>query len=424
MDKTVTGGAVEGDVVPPSSKSYAQRAIAAALLADGTSTLYNVEMCDDTEAALRVVQMLGATVRRTADTTYAIRGGLNPVSDILDIGESGLSTRLFTPIASLCTGPITIDGHNSILRRPMTMMTEPLRRLGVKVKDNKGLLPITVRGPMRGGEVRLDGSVSSQFLTGLLMSLPLAERGTTIYVDGLKSFPYIDMTIDTMDKFGIDIDHRDYEEFYVPGGQAYTPADFVMEGDWSAASCLLVAGAVGGNGHGGSGRGGVTVRNLRSVSLQADTAIIDALSHAGARVEETGDSITVCRRNLHAFEFDATNCPDLFPALVALAANCEGTSVITGTGRLIHKESDRAAALRSEYGKLGIEIDTDEDNVMRVTGGKISGGTVESHGDHRIAMSLAVAALNASEPVTIRGAECVSKSYADFWQDFDKLRKA
>ncbi len=412
MDKIVTCGTVEGDIVPPSSKSYAQRAIAAALLAPGESTLYNVEMCDDTEAALRVVQVLGAQVRRLDNTTYAIRGGLSPVSGILDIGESGLSTRLFTPIASLCGGPMTIDGRGSILRRPMTMMAEPLRQLGVKVKDNKGFLPVIVKGPMLGGEVRLDGSVSSQFLTGLLMSLPLAERGTTIYVDGLKSFPYIDMTIDTMDKFGIDIDHRDYEEFYVPGGQEYTPADFIMEGDWSAASCLLVAGAVAGM---------VTVHNLKSVSLQADTAIIDVLSRTGARIEETGDSVTVCRRELNAFEFDATDCPDLFPALVALAANCEGTSVITGTNRLVHKESDRAETLRSEYGKLGIEVDTDGENIMRVTGGQIGGGTVESHGDHRIAMSLAVAALNASSPVTIRGAECVSKSYAGFWQDFEKL---
>ncbi len=413
MDKTVTGGTVEGDIVPPSSKSYAQRAIAAALLADGVSTLYNVEMCDDTAAALRVIQVLGAKVERPDQTTYTIRGGLNPVSEILDIGESGLSTRLFTPIASLCSRPITIDGHSSILRRPMGMMIEPLRQLGVKARDHKGFLPISVKGPMRGGEVRIDGSVSSQFLTGLLMALPLARQGTTIYVDGLKSYPYIDMTIDTMDKFGIDIDHRDYEEFYVPGGQKYTPADFIMEGDWSAASCLLVAGAVAGS---------VTMHNLKTISLQADTAIIDALSRAGARIEETADSVTVSKRDLHAFEFDATDCPDLFPALAALAANCEGTSVITGTGRLVHKESDRAEAIRSEYGMLGIEVDLDEDNIMRITGSRIIGGcTVESCGDHRMAMSLAVAALNASEPVTIRGAECVSKSYAGFWQDFNKL---
>jgi 3-phosphoshikimate 1-carboxyvinyltransferase len=309
------------------------------------------------------------------------------------------------------------------------MMTEPLRELGVEVKDKKGRLPITVRGPMHGGEVEIDGSISSQFLTGLLMALPLAASDTTVRVAGLRSIPYIDMTIDVMDRFGIDIDHRDYEEFYVPGAQTYKPADMRIEGDWSAASCLLVAGATSGS---------VTVRNLNSTSLQADVRIIEALSRAGARIEQSPDTVTVSRRDLVAFEFDATDCPDLFPALAALAASCEGTSTLTGTRRLLHKESDRAEAIRSEYGKLGIEVDLSEENIMRITGGLIAGGkfpsvgemaadttdgvVVDSHGDHRMAMSLAVAALNASSPVTIRGAECVSKSYSDFWTDYEQLR--
>lgn len=414
MEKTITAGGVEGEVVPPSSKSYAQRAIAAALMAEGTSTLHNVEMCDDTAAALRVVQALGARVSPLEGAVWIIEGGLDPAADTLDIGESGLSTRLFTPIASLCRTPLTITGQNSIMRRPMDMMIEPLRALGVEVTHNGGRLPITVRGPLRGGEVRIDGSISSQFLTGLLMALPLALDDTTIFVDNLTSSPYVNMTLDAMDRFGIDIDHRDYSEFYVPGRQRYQPAVFRMEGDWSAASCLLVAGAVAGR---------VTVRNLNPVSLQADVAIIGALSDAGARVEQTGDSVTVSTRSLEAFTFDATDCPDLFPALAALAANCEGTSVIGGTDRLVHKESDRARTIASEYGKLGIDVDLSEKNTMRITGGRIGGGKVTSHGDHRIAMSLAVAALNASEPVTIGKAECVSKSYENFWSDFDNLRR-
>lgn len=413
MDKTVTGGCVEGEVVPPSSKSYAQRAIAAALMAQGASTLSNVEMCDDTAAALRVVQVLGARVEQLDASTYNIYGGVKPVSDTLDIGESGLSTRLFTPIAALCSCPITITGHGSIMNRPMDMMTAPLRSLGVRVRDKKGRLPFTVRGPMRGGDVWIDGSVSSQFLTGLLMALPLACGDTTIHVRELKSLPYIDMTLDTMDRFGIEIDHRDYKEFYVPGNQSYTPAAFEMEGDWSAASCLLVAGAVAGS---------VTVNNLREVSLQADIAIIEALSRAGARIESTVNSVMIRKRNLRAFEFDATDSPDLFPALAALAANCEGTSVINGTKRLSFKESNRAQTIESEFGKLGIKVDNSGNNVMKITGGPIHGGIVESHRDHRIAMSLAVAALNASGPVIIKDAECVSKSYYDFWEDFNRLR--
>jgi 3-phosphoshikimate 1-carboxyvinyltransferase len=163
---------------------------------------------------------------------------------------------------------------------------------------------------------------------------------------------------------------------------------------------------------------------LNPVSLQADVAIIRALSHAGAHIEQTNDSVTVSRRELRAFTFDATDCPDIFPALAALAASCEGTSEIIGTSRLTHKESDRAQAIFTEYGKLGIEVDLSQDDVMRITGGAIQGGaTVESFGDHRMAMSLAVAALNASSPVVIRDAECVSKSYSDFWEDFNKLKQ-
>ncbi|MDR2883462.1 MAG: 3-phosphoshikimate 1-carboxyvinyltransferase [Alistipes sp.] len=417
MDRTIIPGAVEGEVDPPSSKSYAQRAIAAALLADGTSVLSGIEMCDDTAAALRVVQALGAKVENPGPGTCAITGGgPDPKSYTLDIGESGLSTRLFTPIAALSHAPITIAGHGTILTRPMEMMLDPLRELGVEVADNKGRLPITVRGPMRGGEVEIDGSVSSQFLTGLLVALPLATSDTTVRVRNLRSIPYIDMTIDMMDRFGVDVDHRDYEEFYIPGSQTYTPAALTIEGDWSAASCLLVAGAT-------ASRAGVTVRNLNPVSLQADVAIVEALSRAGARIEQTGNTITVSHRELRAFTFDATDCPDLFPALAALAASCEGTSTIIGTSRLTHKESNRAEAIRSEYGKTGIEVDLSEPDTMCITGGPIGGGVkVDSHGDHRMAMSLAVTGLNASRPVTILGAGCVSKSYSDFWTDFDRLR--
>jgi 3-phosphoshikimate 1-carboxyvinyltransferase len=415
MEKLIIPGAVEGEVDPPSSKSYAQRAIAAALLADGVSVLSGIEGCDDTDAALRVVQALGARVENPAHGTYSITGGLKPVSDTLDIGESGLSTRLFTPIAALCPSPVTITGHGSILTRPMDMMLDPLRTLGVEVRARKGRLPITVRGPMRGGEVEIDGSVSSQFLTGLLVALPLASGDTTVRVHGLRSIPYIDMTIAMMDRFGVDVDHRDYEEFYIPGGQRYTPAQLTIEGDWSAASCLLVAGATAGS---------VTVRNLNPVSLQADVAIIEALSRAGAHIEQTTEAVRVSRRELRAFSFDATDCPDLFPALAALAASCDGTSTIIGTSRLAHKESDRAEAIRSEYGRLGIEVDISEPDMMRITGSPIVGDvTVDSHGDHRMAMSLAVAALNASSAVKITGAGSVSKSYADFWTDYEQLRK-
>lgn len=413
MKQIISSSAISGSITPPCSKSYAQRALAVALLADGESTIGNLELCDDTRSAIRCIEALGAEVTLIDDSTIRVRGELAPRTDRLHIGESGLATRLFTPIASLHNQPITINGEGTILYRPISMMIDPLRQLGVEVRDGGGFLPIQVCGPMQGGEVAIDGSISSQFLTGLLLSLPMAQNDTTIYVKNLKSLPYVDMTIDTARRFGVEIAHKDYCEFFIEGNQHYTATDYMIEGDWSGAAPMFVAGAVAGE---------VTVENISRLSLQADTAIIDALISAGAEVESTDNAITVRHRRLKAFEFDATHCPDLFPALVALAANCEGTSTLYGTERLLHKESNRAATLAEEYAKAGIEVDIDEQNIMRVRGGKIHGCTADSHGDHRIAMSMAIAALTADAPITIEGAECVAKSYPSFFDDLEQLR--
>ena len=277
MDKTVSLGSANGTITPPSSKSYAQRAIALALLAEGRTTLRNIEFCKDTRSAISCIEALGAKVTYLDESTIAIDGGLHPVTDTLMVGESGLATRLFTPIASLNSTPICIKGEGTLLHRPMMMMIEPLRRLGVEVRDGGGHLPIEVKGPIHGGNIEVDGSFSSQFITGLLLALPLAKEDTTLHVRSAVSTPYIDMTIDTAKRFGVEIMHHegDYSEFYIEGGQKYTPADLAIEGDWSGASTMLVAGAI-------SGR--VTVKNLSTLSKQADTAICRALERAGAGI--------------------------------------------------------------------------------------------------------------------------------------------
>lgn len=263
MEKSVSLGSVKGIVTPPSSKSYAQRAIALSLLAEGRSVLRNIEFCKDTRSALACIEALGAKVTYVDESTIAIDGGFNPQNGTLYVGESGLATRLFTPIASLSHTPICIQGEGTLLHRPMHMMIEPLRELGVKVKDGGGYLPIEVNGPIHGGKIRVDGSVSSQFITGLLLALPMADEDTTLYVDSAVSTPYIDMTISTAECFGVEIMHNegDYSEFFIEGRQRYTPADLAIEGDWSGASTMLVAGAIAGE---------ITVRNISTLSKQAE----------------------------------------------------------------------------------------------------------------------------------------------------------
>lgn len=416
MDRIITAAPLRGTLQPPCSKSYAQRALAAALLAKGTTTLHNIEFCDDTRSAIRCIEALGAKVRRTDESTLEIEGGFCPQCDLLPVGESGLATRLFTPIAALADHPITIQGEGTLLMRPMSMMFEPLRALGVELRDGGGFLPIQVCGPIRGREVEVDGSISSQFITGLLIALASQPGEMTIRVKNPVSTPYIDITIDVIRRFGREIDHSDdYTEFYIPEGNGYRATEFSIEGDWSSAAVWLVGGALAGE---------VRVENISSLSLQADTAVCRALERAGAPItcETEAGSLTVSRGQLKAFRFDATQCPDLFPVLTALAASCEGTSEIMGTSRLEFKESNRAEVLQEEFSKLGVQVDiSSQEDTMRITGGPIHGALCSAHGDHRIAMALALAALRSSSPITIQGAECVKKSYPTFFDDLEML---
>lgn len=414
MDAIVKAARVSGTIYPPCSKSYAQRALAAALLTSGESTLRNLQMCDDTQYAMQTITALGGRIMKSEqeENTYKVSGGLNPMSDNINTGESGLAARLFTPIAALCERRITINGTGTMLRRPVGMMIRPLTQLGVEVECN-GFLPISVRGPILGGEADVDGFVSSQFLTGLLLALPCAHKETTLHLNHLNSIPYIRMTLDTLRQFGIKVLHSDFKEFFIPGEQEYTPVKFDLEGDWSSAAFMLIAGAVAGS---------VTVSNMNQLSLQADLTLVDVMAYVGVEIITTLNEITVNRHNLNPFEFDATQCPDLFPVLAALAVNCEGKSEIKGVSRLADKESNRANSILDEFETLGIDILIDEDeDTMYITGGEVKGGDVDAHGDHRIAMALAVAALNSSAPVRIHGAECVSKSYPRFWDDFNSI---
>ena len=414
--KSVVPSTVKGRVAAPPSKSMMVRAVAAALLADGTSRIANASYCDDALTALAIIEVLGARIHKGEKELLTIRGtgknALNPGS-ILDCGESGLCMRMFTPIAALQDKEVMLFASGSLRVRPMGMVEE-LGALGVSCKTDSGHAPIRVTGPMNGGHISIDASVSSQLLTGLLTALPLCEKDSLISVSKLRSAPYVMMTIELLKYFGVSVRHDErLEEFFVRGDQTYGPSTYTVEGDWSGASFLLVAGAA---------MGSVTVMGLNLASLQADRAILDVLERVGASIEAASDSVSIERRELKPFEFDATDCPDLFPPLVALASGCEGKSVIYGLERLTHKESDRARALLAEFAKLGIIVNI-RGNSMEVYGGDIREAVVDAHNDHRIAMACAVAALRAKGNVGITGEACVSKSYPGFFADLEALRE-
>ncbi|HEX2970642.1 MAG TPA: 3-phosphoshikimate 1-carboxyvinyltransferase [Bacteroidales bacterium] len=410
MERQFDPSELKGDVKAPSSKSMTQRAIAAALLSNGESIIRNPSYCDDSLAAMSIAAGLGAKVEPSPDV-LKIHGSDELKETKLNCGESGLAIRMFSPIAALYRTEITLNGAVTLKSRPMNMISAALNQLGAVCTTNNGFLPITVKGPIKGGRCEIDASVSSQLLTGLLMALPLAESDSEIKVNNLKSAPYIDMTLGILKEFGIDVYNHDYELFTIPGRQKYKPTDYTVEGDWSGGAFLLVAAAI--NGH-------LKISGLNYRSLQSDKAVINVLDNAGARISIKDSYIEVKASALSSFDFDATDSPDLFPPLVSLAAYCHGTSKIKGVSRLIHKESNRAETLRDEFGKMNIKIEI-QDDLMYITGGEPRGAHVESHEDHRIAMAMAVTSLRASGRVYLRDSQCISKSYPEFYRDMRRL---
>ncbi|MET3880603.1 3-phosphoshikimate 1-carboxyvinyltransferase [Chitinophaga sp. OAE865] len=412
MQVTVSPAIIKGTVTANPSKSAMQRAVAAALLAKGKSIIRNPGLSNDCLAALEVAENLGAKIKREADYFEITSNGVAPFYDEINCGESGLGIRMFTPIAALSSLPITIEGHGSLTTRPMDFFEEVLPQLDVKCSTQGGKLPLHIQGPLHPKDITIDGSLSSQFLTGLLMAYGAVAENVTITVTDLKSKPYIALTLQLMAHFGVQVEEKNFETFHFGKKQAYNPCDYTVEGDWSGAAFLLVAAAVAGK---------AEVQHLNTSSAQSDKAILEALEKAGAHLMSGVFTVNIEKGGLNAFEIDATDCPDLFPPLVALAANCNGTTKIKGVSRLAHKESDRGITLQAEFGKMGIKIDLEGD-IMLVHGGTgIKGAQVHSHNDHRIAMACAVAALTADGPVIIDNAEAINKSYPEFYDHLELL---
>ena len=440
----------------PASKSFAQRAIIAAALAQGTSHLSGYSPCGDNESALAAARKLGARVK--VDGANLEITGIGAFENCLAIseihvGESGFLTRMLIPVLSvIAEGPVHVTGEKTLLNRPLAGAHDIMASFGVRLlpettppesRKNDCFIPLTVRGPLVPGRADVSGKGGSQLISGLLAALPLAANRSTVYVHEPRSIPYMFITVDVLRKFGIEIGSEmegdeDFLQtqdwtlctgvtFKMRGHQVYHAADFRIEGDWSGAANFLVAGAIFGD---------VEVEGLDTRSLQADISIMDILMDAGASMSQLeGDTPTtgpvhVTRAPLCAFETDLNNCPDLFPIVAVLAAFCPGTSRIRGVERLRHKETDRAAAIESMLTQMGVPVQVDEDEMTiegmalpqrLLTGNLLKGGSYTSHGDHRMVMALKVASLGADGPVDIDDTACVAKSFPAFNELFDKL---
>ncbi|OFY06230.1 MAG: 3-phosphoshikimate 1-carboxyvinyltransferase [Bacteroidetes bacterium GWF2_43_63] len=403
---------IEGVLQAVASKSYLQRALAIAGLAMGPTFIRNYNASADAIAAQNIISKLGAKVRG-GSRLHIVPGKPDPSSEIIfDADESGLSLRMFSFIAALYGRAIMMTGKYSLLARPVEPLVEALLQCGIQVKTTNGALPLTICGPISKNKIELDGSFSSHMLSGLLIAAPLLEHDTEISVRNLVSRPYIAMTLNIMRQFGVAIENNNFRQFYVKGRQQYQGQEYSIEGDWSAAANFLVGAAVSGK---------VEMTGLNQNSLQADMKIREILVDFGAHVNVLNNFISVSKNEARPFKADLTDCPDLFPPVVVLAAAANGASVLTGTQRLIHKESNRFKSLLAVFSKLGLKLEP-QGNDLHVFGvGSLQGGEVDSFNDHRIAMCAAIAATLANSEIKISNAEAVSKSYPDFFADLRKV---
>ncbi|MBR5599933.1 MAG: 3-phosphoshikimate 1-carboxyvinyltransferase [Bacteroidaceae bacterium] len=413
MEKRVYG-TLKGEVTPPPSKSQAHRLLICAALAVEPCSIVCNSVNDDIMATMRCLNALGADITYTSGLfdvkpISLVKGGT------LDCGESGSTLRFLMSVAAVLGADATFTGAGKLPQRPMGALTDVLAAHGMGfVRHSADELPVTCNGTLRGGEFSLPGNISSQYLTGLLFALPLAAEDSTIEVTGgLTSASYIDMTIDALRVAGISVERRG-NIFRIKGGQQYRmPARVVVEGDWSSAAFWVVAGVI--------GKHPLTICGMNNESLQGDSAIIDHLRGMGAFISIEDDKVIAMPSQLFGTELDCMDTPDLVPILSVAAAVAQGTTVFTNVGRLRFKESDRLAAMKSVLSAFGIDSAVGEDTFTVYGGEPVAKATVDSFGDHRIAMSAAVLSSVASGVTVIEGSGCVAKSYPSFFEDFAML---
>ena len=415
---------LQGTVVAPSSKSMGHREIICAGLAAGTSIIDNISMSKDIEATMRCLKAINVAVDEIPSMiagrkALQISGTGHPMAaaDSVDCGESGSTLRFFLPLGANLNCPLTFIGHGKLVSRPLQAYYDIFDEKFIQYFNDNGNLPVTVNGRLTPGTYKLPGDVSSQFVSGLLFSLPLLNGDSVIEITSpLESSAYVDMTINCLAKFGIKVENEGglHRRYLVPGKQHYQAQDSQVEGDWSQAAFWTVGGSLG---------KGITCQGVNVKSLQGDQAVVDIMERMGAAISQTENSVTVNGGATKATLIDAANCPDIIPVLTVLAAVSEGTTKIINAGRLRIKECDRLAAMTSELNKMGAAI-TEEPEGLTIVGkpeGLKGGVQVDAWNDHRIAMSLAIAAQKCAEPIILTGAESVAKSYPTFWEDYKSV---
>lgn len=411
---------LKGEVKIPPSKSMAHRAVICAALGDGVSKITNIDLSDDIIATIDAMRSIGAVINNNSEY-IEIKGikakDLSLERDyerVIDCNESGSTLRFLVPIALAFEGVTRFVGKGNLGKRPLNTYYEIFDAQGIKYEYKEGILDLVTSGQLRSGEFKVKGNISSQFITGLLFSLPLIEGDSKIIITTeLESKGYIDLTLSALKDFGIEIINRNYEEFIIKGNQSYKSRDYRVEGDYSQGAFFLSADAIGAE---------VNILDLKEDSLQGDKEVIDILTRMGVAIikEEkyTKGKVQVLKSTL----IDASQCPDIIPVLAVVAALSEGRTEIINAGRLRIKECDRLNAVTLELNKLGARIEEKAEGLIIDGVKEFKGGVnVWSHKDHRIAMSLAIASIKCKEPIILEDYECVSKSYPHFFEDFKML---
>lgn len=410
---------LKGEVKIPPSKSMAHRAIICAALSEGLCIIENIDYSDDIIATIDAMNSLGAKIVKHKDYIEVIGayGSDEKAKEtrVIDCNESGSTLRFLVPISLLFKGSSNFIGRGNLGKRPLTTYYNIFERQGIQYSYEEGNLNLVINGELKAGTFEVEGNVSSQFITGLLFTLPLLKEDSKIIITTeMESKGYIDLTLKAMSDFGVEIINNNYREFIIKGNQKYNARNYRVEGDYSQAAFFLCADSLGND---------VLCKDLDLNSLQGDKEVIDILERMNVVFNANDIGVKgIANGELTSTVIDGSQCPDIIPVLTAVASLTNGTTEIINAGRLRIKECDRLAAVTSELNKLGAKIIEKEDGLVITGVEKLQGGVeVWSHKDHRIAMTLAIASTRCEKPIVINDYECVAKSYPNFFEDFKAL---